>query len=188
MTAGLPLPGSIRFARCHLDPEMSEVAGWSILVRMILLDKRVLRPGVGGRVDAERMLPPGRFPGRIGENRKAHCRSLPSVGMTRREGCFRWELRVGRGETAGPSTALRSGRDDNSVAVGTDATELPRQDGALQIPPFGRDDNSVAARNRCNGTLSDPATELSSRPKRSVVEGPAVSLAVMRLKPSLDKL
>jgi hypothetical protein len=42
-------------------------------------------------------------------------------------------------ETAGPSTALRSGRDDNSVAAGIDATE--------QCPT--------------------PATELSSRPERT---------------------
>ena len=51
------------------------------------------------------------------------------------------------GETAGPSTTLRSGRDDNSVVAGIDATE--------QCPT--------------------PATELSSRPERSAVEGPAVS-------------
>jgi hypothetical protein len=50
-------------------------------------------------------------------------------------------------ETAGPSTTLRSGRDDSSVVAGIDATE--------QCPT--------------------PATELSSRPERSVVEGPAVS-------------
>ena len=43
------------------------------------------------------------------------------------------------GETAGPSTALRSGRDDNSVVAATDATE--------QCPT--------------------PATELSSRPERT---------------------
>src|SRR5271155_1558883 len=47
-------------------------------------------------------------------------------------------------ETAGPSTALRSGRDDNSVG-------------------FSR---------------VVPATELSSRPERSAVEGPAVSSAI----------
>ena len=52
------------------------------------------------------------------------------------------------GETAGPSTTLRSGRDDNSVVAAIDATEQ----------------------------YLTPATELSSRPERSVVEGPAVSL------------
>jgi hypothetical protein len=55
-------------------------------------------------------------------------------------------------ETAGPSTTLRSGRDDNSVAR--------------------RDYYSVA---------SIPAsTELSSRPERSVVEGPAVSSPIRK--------
>jgi hypothetical protein len=49
-------------------------------------------------------------------------------------------------ETAGPSTTLRSGRDDNSVAV-------VRHFSFASIPA---------------------TTELSSRPERSVVEGPAV--------------
>jgi hypothetical protein len=50
-------------------------------------------------------------------------------------------------ETAGPSTALRSVRDDNSVAgVG-----------------------------HCSVASIPATTELSSRPERSVVEGPAVS-------------
>jgi hypothetical protein len=53
---------------------------------------------------------------------------------------------TGRKETAGPSTTLRSGRDDNSVVP---------QELQLEIPA--------------------PATKLSSRPERSVVEGPAVS-------------
>ena len=48
-------------------------------------------------------------------------------------------------ETAGPSTTLRSGRDDNSV--------VPARSSARTL---------------------GPATELSSRPERSVVEGPAV--------------
>ena len=51
------------------------------------------------------------------------------------------------GATAGPSTALRSGRDDNFV---TD-------------------------RKRCDGTVTDLVTELSSRPERSAVEEPAVA-------------
>ena len=46
-----------------------------------------------------------------------------SLGMTRGEGWLRWELLVDAKRTAGPSTALRFGRDDNSVAAGTDATE-----------------------------------------------------------------
>ena len=49
------------------------------------------------------------------------------------------------GKTAGPSTTLRSGRDDNSVVTARAQVE-----------------------DRC------PTTELSSRPERSVVEGPAV--------------
>jgi hypothetical protein len=47
---------------------------------------QALRNRVGIGVDGEGMVAPGRFLGRIGENRKAHCRSLPSVGMTRGEG------------------------------------------------------------------------------------------------------
>jgi hypothetical protein len=43
---------------------------------------------------------------------------------------------------------------------------------------------SLAARNRCDGTVVDPVTELSSRPERSEVEGPAVSLAAISLSPS----
>jgi hypothetical protein len=48
-------------------------------------------------------------------------------------------------ETAGPSTTLRSGRDDNSV-----------------VPE------------RASARILDPETELSSRPERSAVEGPAL--------------
>ena len=55
-------------------------------------------------------------------------------------------------ETAGPSTTLRSGRDDNSVA------------GGKYFPA----EAVIAA------TLA-VTTDLSSRPERSVVEGPAVS-------------
>jgi ABC-type nickel/cobalt efflux system permease component RcnA len=67
-------------------------------------------------------------------------------------------------ETAGPSTPLRSGRDDNSV-VGTNF----------------RDPNSAAGTNSRNpsstaGTNSRYPNNLSSRPERSAVEGPAVSL------------
>jgi hypothetical protein len=51
-----------------------------------------------------------------------------------------------RKETAGPSTTLRSGRDDNSIA------------GQVFL-----------------GETLASITELSSRPERSVVEGPAVS-------------
>jgi hypothetical protein len=53
---------------------------------------------------------------------------------------------TGQPLTAGPSTTLRSGRDDNSVAQ----PELSRE-------------------------IIDFKTELSSRPERSVVEGPAVN-------------
>jgi hypothetical protein len=62
-------------------------------------------------------------------------------------------VRTGR-ETAGPSTALRSGRDDNSVA-GEMAPKAVRR------------------------MATNVATELSSRPERSAVEGPAVSLPVL---------
>jgi hypothetical protein len=61
-------------------------------------------------------------------------------------------VRTGR-ETAGPSTALRSGRDDNSVGLLT----------SIRLTALGR----------------FLATELSSRPERSAVEGPAVSLPVL---------
>ena len=39
------------------------------------------------------------------------------------------------GETAGPSTTLRSGRDDNSVAAGTDAMEKLQQNCHLEQVP-----------------------------------------------------
>ena len=62
-------------------------------------------------------------------------------------------MRTGR-ETAGPSTTLRSGRDDNSAA-GKMAPKAAHE-WLLVVP-----------------------TELSSRPERSVVEGPAVPLPVL---------
>jgi hypothetical protein len=58
------------------------------------------------------------------------------------KGVWSWNSISGqKKETAGPSTTLRSGRDDNSL-----------------------------------GLREGSATELSSRPERSVVEGPAVLL------------
>src|SRR6202453_290888 len=65
-------------------------------------------------------------------------------------------------ETAGPSTPLRSGRDDNSVAR-TISRDLNSVAGTNS-----RDPNSAAATNS-----RDP-NNLSSRPERSGVEGPAV--------------
>jgi Flp pilus assembly protein TadG len=73
--------------------------------------------------------------------------SLRGLGL---RGC----VRTGK-ETAGPSTALRSGRDDNSVARKWSQKLIGRMD--------------------VNGPI-----ELSSRPERSAVEGPAVSLPVAR--------
>jgi hypothetical protein len=57
-------------------------------------------------------------------------------------------------ETAGPSTSLRSGRDDTF---------------------FAKENAKKTAR----GRILNRPTELSSRPKRSEVEGPAVSLPVL---------
>ncbi len=57
-------------------------------------------------------------------------------------------------ETAGPSAALRSGRDDNSV-------------GGINIQSSDR------------FWVHFLATELSSRPERSAAEGPAVSVSVL---------
>jgi len=80
-----------------------------------------------------------------------HCETGSGVGFDRGIRCSGtlagkvFEQAAGR--TADPSTTLRSGRDDNSVVAGIDATE--------QCPTS--------------------ATELSSRPERSVVEGSAVS-------------
>ncbi len=62
------------------------------------------------------------------------------------------EFRYPGKETAGPSTALR----------------------------FGRDDKSVVSREIV------PTTELSSRPKRSAVEGPAVSKRVLKPAPGVS--
>jgi hypothetical protein len=64
---------------------------------------------------------------------------------------YSWPLREYRERTAGPSTTLRSGRDDNSVAG-----------------------DQVFLAEALAGT-----TELSSRPKRSSVEGPAVPFPVV---------
>ncbi len=79
-------------------------------------------------------------------NRRLRPRSLKGTGL-------RVCVRTGR-ETAGPSTPLRSGRDDNSVAR--------------------KWSHKVVGQVHVNGP-----TELSSRPERSGVEGPAVSLPVL---------
>ena len=68
------------------------------------------------------------------------------------------------GDTAGPSTALRSGRDDNSVAAEIDSTERSLTQAAAVAAGIDSTEQSLT-----------PAAELSSRPERSAVEGPAVS-------------
>jgi ABC-type nickel/cobalt efflux system permease component RcnA len=65
---------------------------------------------------------------------------------------FRYPVSLSK-ETAGPSTPLRSGRDDKLV-------------GSRKLVPAAES----------GSRKSVPATELSSRPERSGVEGPAVSL------------
>ena len=74
--------------------------------------------------------------------------------MTKEADCASIEHRILAEETAGPSTTLRSGRDDNFVAR----------------------------------TILHAANELSSRPERSVVEGPAVSSAASLFKVSNDSI
>jgi hypothetical protein len=61
------------------------------------------------------------------------------VGMTRGEGWLRSELRVGRGETADPSTALRSGRDDKGRGVAQVRAESGKARNSRSLH-FGRDD------------------------------------------------
>ena len=89
--------------------------------------------------------------------------------------------------------ARRFAQDDNSVGELTNG-DLWWEPGALQVPPlrrrFGRDDNSVArerpqkAARRMAVNLGP--TELSSRPERSAVEGPAVSLLVLAIRIAQD--
>jgi ABC-type nickel/cobalt efflux system permease component RcnA len=77
---------------------------------------------------------------------------------------FHYPVALARGarETAGPSTSLRFGRDDNSVGR---TNSRDRSSVGRTIP---RDPNSVG------GTISRDPNKLSSRPKRSAVEGPAL--------------
>jgi hypothetical protein len=90
---------------------------------------------------------------------------------------FRGCVRIGR-ETAGPSTTLRSGRDDNSVvpARASARNTWPHNELQQEIPGLATE---------LQRKILGLATELSSRPKRSVLEGPAVSLPVLThpLKP-----
>jgi hypothetical protein len=83
---------------------------------------------------------------------------------------------VGWGETADPSTTLRSGRDEKGGEVAQVGVVSGKGEtaGPSTTLRSGRDDNSVAEVGHCSVASIPATTELSSRPERSVVEGSAV--------------
>ena|ERR1700677_3516222 len=76
------------------------------------------------------------------------------------------------GKTAGPSTTLRSGRDDNSVETGIDATKYSCHPNRRDHGRPTQDDEKRLS--SCSCSPRKRPSPLSSRPERSVVEGPAV--------------
>jgi hypothetical protein len=82
--------------------------------------------------------------------------------------------------TAGPSTSLRSGRDDNSVVT----TFFIPLGGPKAHDYFGRDDNSVVSGEGCGGvgSTADLSTSLRSVQNR-LHAGPELQISPLRFAP-----